>query len=218
MTVTDDATADDPTKVWHKNVCILCSNNCGVEMRLDGREITVADWETKRAWHDEAFARFESAGYRISSAYTVVKKDGGAGFLYRDNLWHGNDLVGLGVSSFSHLAGVHFQNLHKFDPYVERVESGSIPVHRSMKLTDDEKLIREFVLQLKLGRIETAYFRDKFGVDVRERFGEALAGHQAAGDLEVVGERVVLSRAGLLEVDRLLHDFFQDEHRGARYA
>ncbi len=25
---------------WHKTVCILCSNNCGVEVRLDGREIT----------------------------------------------------------------------------------------------------------------------------------------------------------------------------------
>ena len=25
---------------WHKTVCILCSNNCGVEVRLDDREIT----------------------------------------------------------------------------------------------------------------------------------------------------------------------------------
>ncbi len=30
----------DPTKVWHKTVCVLCSANCGVEVRLDGRSIT----------------------------------------------------------------------------------------------------------------------------------------------------------------------------------
>lgn len=30
----------DPTKVWHKSVCVLCSANCGVEIRLDGREFT----------------------------------------------------------------------------------------------------------------------------------------------------------------------------------
>ena len=30
----------DPTKVWHKTACVLCSNNCGVEVRLDGRTIT----------------------------------------------------------------------------------------------------------------------------------------------------------------------------------
>ncbi|WP_423921617.1 molybdopterin-dependent oxidoreductase [Candidatus Poriferisodalis sp.] len=32
--------AEDPTKVWHKTACILCSNNCGIEVRLDGRKIT----------------------------------------------------------------------------------------------------------------------------------------------------------------------------------
>ena len=36
-----DTTEDtDPTKTWHKTVCILCSANCGVEVRLDDREIT----------------------------------------------------------------------------------------------------------------------------------------------------------------------------------
>ncbi len=30
----------DPLKAWHKSVCILCSANCGVEIRLDDREIT----------------------------------------------------------------------------------------------------------------------------------------------------------------------------------
>jgi len=32
--------ANDPTRTWHKTVCVLCSNNCGVEVRLDGRAIT----------------------------------------------------------------------------------------------------------------------------------------------------------------------------------
>ena len=32
--------ASDPTKVWHKTACVLCSNNCGIEVRLDGRRIT----------------------------------------------------------------------------------------------------------------------------------------------------------------------------------
>ena len=29
----------DPTKVWHKTACILCSDNCGIEVRIEGREI-----------------------------------------------------------------------------------------------------------------------------------------------------------------------------------
>ena len=40
--MTDNAspTGADPTQVWHKTACVLCSCNCGVEVRLDGREIT----------------------------------------------------------------------------------------------------------------------------------------------------------------------------------
>ena len=30
----------DQTKIWHKTACVLCSANCGLEVRLDGREIT----------------------------------------------------------------------------------------------------------------------------------------------------------------------------------
>ena len=38
-------------------------------------------------------------------------------------------------------------------------------------LSDDERLIREFILQLKLGRLAAAPFRQKFGVDIISRFG-----------------------------------------------
>ena len=37
---TMDSAASQSTDEWHKTVCILCSANCGVEVRLDGREIT----------------------------------------------------------------------------------------------------------------------------------------------------------------------------------
>ncbi len=36
----ETAEETDPTKVWHKTACVLCSNNCGVEVRLDDRTIT----------------------------------------------------------------------------------------------------------------------------------------------------------------------------------
>ncbi len=36
----DDPSVLDPTKVWHKTACVLCSCNCGVEVRLDDRTIT----------------------------------------------------------------------------------------------------------------------------------------------------------------------------------
>ncbi|MGK0157890.1 MAG: oxygen-independent coproporphyrinogen-3 oxidase, partial [Neolewinella sp.] len=91
----------------------------------------VADWQTKRRWVDQAFSALEQQGYHVGSAYTAARGDD-AKFLYRDGLWHGADLLGVGVASFSHVGGVHFQNVHDFDPYIEVVESGQLPIHRAM--------------------------------------------------------------------------------------
>ena len=31
--------SSDTTAEWHQTACILCSVNCGIEVRLDGRRI-----------------------------------------------------------------------------------------------------------------------------------------------------------------------------------
>jgi oxygen-independent coproporphyrinogen-3 oxidase len=180
------------------------------------RVAPVADWETTRRWVDEAFAKLEQHGYHRGSAYTAAR--GEAEFLYRDALWRGADMVGLGVASFSHVGGVHYQNEHALEPYRRRVKAGELPIHRALELGPDERLIREFVLQMKLGRLDSGYFRTKFGVDVLQRFAAPLRDLQARGLLRVEGDEIVSSREGLLKIDTLLDRFFLEEHRNARYA
>ena len=82
----------------------------------------------------------------------------------------------------------------------------------------DERLIREFILQLKLGQTRSDYFQRKFGVDVRQRFAQPLQALHDWGFGGVDGDTVRLNREGLLQVDRLLHEFFLPQHRNARYA
>jgi coproporphyrinogen III oxidase-like Fe-S oxidoreductase len=177
----------------------------------------VADWETKRRWTAEAFARLEQAGYRIGSAYTAARGER-TRFVYRDELWRGADLLGIGVSSFSHVGGVHFQNEPEFEGYLARVEAGELPIGRALALGDEQRMIRELILQLKLGRIEPAYFARKFGVDLLARYRAVLEAQRAAGWLEFTPAEIRLTRAGLLRVDRLLSDYFLPEHKNARYA
>ena len=87
-----------------------------------------ADWATKRRWVEEAFAALEGAGYHVGSAYTVVKDPGRTSFVYRDRLWQGADLVGLGVASFGHVNGVHLQNLDTWEAYVAVLDRGELPL------------------------------------------------------------------------------------------
>ena len=71
---------------------------------------------------------------------------------------------------------------------------------------------------MKLGHVHNAYFQQKFGVDVQRRFDAPLSDLQEQGFLKRDGEGLQLSRDGLLQVDRLLHEFFLPEHRSARYS
>ncbi len=179
----------------------------------------VAGWPTKRRWVQEAFERLEDAGYHVGSAYTAVKDPSRTRFLYRDRLWQGADMAGLGVASFGHVNGVHMQNLDTWETYAAALIRDVIPLSRAYRPTDEERLIRELVLQLKLGSVKPAYFRDKYGVNLLERFREPLDSLAADGYLSTMSEDLVaLSREGLLRVDSLLQRFFLPEHAGIRYT
>lgn len=188
------------------------------EMKEQGLESPVADWPTKRRWVSEAMDRLIEAGYHTSSGNEMVKNPETDQFVYRDNLFRGSDLIATGVSSFGHFQGVHYQNLDKIEDYTAAVNSGELPVNRALKPTDHQILIREFVLQMKEGHIDAQSFQDKFGVDVLAQFADALANQQKAGYLTVEGKQIQLTRKGLLQADRLLPEYFEEQHRAIRYT
>src|SRR5204863_4397552 len=62
------------------------------QMKAEGKLVApVADWDTKRAWVNYAFAELEKVGYTVASAYTAVKDKAKTKFVYRDRLWEGAD-------------------------------------------------------------------------------------------------------------------------------
>jgi oxygen-independent coproporphyrinogen-3 oxidase len=189
------------------------------EMKAAGKlTAPVADWPVKRRWVMEAFAAFEKAGYTVTSATTVVRDPAKTKFVYRDSLWSGADLLPLGVASFGILDDVHMQNHADILPYQMLVESGRLPWFRACVTTHEERFVREFILRLKLGRVSAAYYTGRYGIDPRERFAPQLAALAAQGFGRVEGDAIILSREGLMQVDRLLHEFFLPQHRDARYT
>jgi oxygen-independent coproporphyrinogen-3 oxidase len=114
---------------------------------------------------------------------------------------------------------VHLQNLDTWEKYAAALDAGRLPLGRAYRPTADERLIREFILQLKRGSVLPAYFREKYGTDPLVRFSAPLASLQEDGFLaELTPHRVALTRDGLLRVDSLLHRFFLPEHAGIRYT
>src|SRR5262249_13845085 len=153
--------------------------------------------------------KLASAGYQVSSAYTMVKDRRRCKFVYRDSLWHGADMFGTGVASFGHVHGVHVQNVDRWEDYVGLLEKGELPLGRALQVTPRQLLTREMILQFKTGRLDADYFRRKFGVDILEDFADGFQLLTAEGFLSLGASGVELTRQGLLQVDRLLPVFFE---------
>ncbi len=178
----------------------------------------IADWDTKRRWLNYALDQFQEHGYEIASATTVVTTRKPCRFIYTDALWHGGDMIGLGVSSFSHFDGVNFQNAHNFEEYVRILNTDKLPLLRAVSLTPKQRVIREMILQLKTGSLDMAYFLNKFRVDVWQEFQSVYERLRDEKLLERENETITLTRRGLLEVEHFLLEFFEPELRTVRYA
>src|SRR5262249_6700987 len=124
-----------------------------------------------------------------------------------------------GVASFGHVNGVHVQNLDTWETYSQAIDRGTLPLSRAYRPSPDERLIRELVLQLKLGSIAPSYFRGKDRVNIVGRFSVCVSSLWSDGVLaRADDERIELTRDGLLRVDVLLPRFFLPEHAGIRYT
>jgi oxygen-independent coproporphyrinogen-3 oxidase len=204
----------DPDSVTIYQMEVPYNTTIFKEMKVMGQSVApVATWKTKRDWVRYAFAELENAGYTVRSAYTAVKNPARTRFVYTDLLWSGADMLGLGVASFSHLQGTHFQNEHEFETYSDKLRQGVLPIYRALTLTQEQRLIRELILQMKLGRVNNQYFRDKFNVGIQERFREPVSILRDRGFLTTDADSIRLTRDGLLQVDRLLSEFFLPQHK-----
>src|SRR5204862_491222 len=65
---------------------------------------------------------------------------------------------------------VNFQNADSFEEYIQLLDADRLPLYRALPLSAKQNLIREMILQLKTGAIQTEYFSRKFDVDVWEEF------------------------------------------------
>jgi len=127
-------------------------------------------------------------------------------------------MFGTGVASFGHINGVHVQNVDSWEQYVTMLDRGELPLGRALPGTAEQRLVREMILQLKTGRLENGYFQQKFGVNIVKRFGEAFGRLADQEQLTFDSDGVRMTPAGLLQVDRLLPEFFEPQHRGTRYT
>ncbi len=183
------------------------------DLMRDALSGELVSWRIKRARLDYAFNELDRAGFAIVSAYNAVRDPAKHHFHYQQHLWHGGDMLGLGVGSFGYFRGVHYQNHSALEDHDRDLRRGAFPVWRAFTLSDRDRLVREFVLQLKLGHVSTAEFQSKFAANIIDLFAMQLCALRLEGLLTFTASGVQLTAEGLLKVDRLLPRFYDPQYR-----
>ena len=124
------------------------------------------------------------------------------------------------MASFGHISGVHYQNKTEWGDYVgDLLERNRLPLYRALKPTPHQLLVREMILQLKTRLSGRGLFSAKNSASIFSTNGaDEWLSHQGDGMLTINGDRIELTRQGLLHADALLPAFFEAEHRGVRYT
>ena len=103
-----------------------------------GIALLIVDWTTNVQLAQLRFRTISRDAPRICGTHIVATKKKTCRFIYRDALWYGGDMIGIGVSSFSHFGGVNFHYAHNFEEYV-RILNEVSSADLSRRFTDTTK-------------------------------------------------------------------------------
>ena len=88
----------------------------------------------------------------------------------------GTEMVALGTSGISDVAGAYAQNHKRLNSYYQSIEAGELPVERGVALSDDDRVRRHVITELMCNSyLSFADVEQRFGVRFHDYFKEELA-------------------------------------------
>jgi coproporphyrinogen III oxidase-like Fe-S oxidoreductase len=133
--------------------------------------------------------------------YEISNWAGSAEHRCRHNLayWRGHNWWGIGPGAHSHVGGTRFWNVKHPTAYADRLRAGRSPAYAGEVLDRTSRRIERVMLELRLAeglslQVLTSPERARLSYPLRR------------GLIEVVDERVMLTRAGRLLADGVVRD------------
>jgi oxygen-independent coproporphyrinogen-3 oxidase len=103
---------------------------------------------------------------------------------------------------------VRYKNVADTAAYVAAISAGRSPRVEEERLPEERRARETAMLELRLtAGIDRQRFIERYGVDPRELFADAIAEYVPAGLLEVDDRGIRLTRRGLLVADTVIADF-----------
>lgn len=135
------------------------------------------------------------------------------GYQSRHNLtyWHNEPYFGFGAGAHSYFQGIRYSNLLKPAEYIAHLQRDELVVATREEIRRELEIGETLMVGLRLDEgITFEKFHARFGVDVRELFGETIRQLQEWGLMEVSDTRMRLMPHGRLVSNQVLWRFLPD--------
>jgi oxygen-independent coproporphyrinogen-3 oxidase len=162
--------------------------------------------EVAAEMYEEAMSRLEGAGYEQYEISNVAKP----GRRSRHNLkyWSDGEWLGFGPAAHSTVDGRRWKNVSATDDYVQRIARGAGVIADVHELSAEERLGDALFTGLRLNDgIELANLSAQYHTDIWKKFGERLSPYVDAGLLQKDGNRMRLTRQGMLMAHEVMAVF-----------
>jgi oxygen-independent coproporphyrinogen-3 oxidase len=165
-------------------------------------ELQAVEDEVEAQMYERAIDILSAAGYEHYEVSNFAR----SGHRSRHNLtyWRGGEYYGIGPGAARHVAGRRETNHRSTTAYLQRVLSGRSPTAESESLGPEDRARERLVFGLRLLEgVDCRALQQETGFAVSQLAGEHLPRLIQGGLLEYQGERLRLTRRGLLVSDSL---------------
>lgn len=150
--------------------------------------------------------RLQCAGYEQYEISNVAR----GGNVSRHNLkyWTDGEWLGFGCGAHSTRDGARWKNVSATEDYIARIASGAAAASERRELSASERLEEALFTGLRIvSGVNIDILGLQYGVDVWARYGEALRPFVAGGQLVREGQRLRLTREGMLLANEIMEVF-----------
>lgn len=176
--------------------------------RLQRGELRQLDEDLERAMYEHAIDTLSAAGYEHYEVSNFAKP--GRRCRHNETYWNAEGYFAAGPGAARYVGGVREINHRGTLAYLQKVSRGESPAAERETLSPEDRAREALVIGLRrIEGVNTATFRERFGVAVEELGGVALARHIDAGVLVRDSGFLRLTRSGLMVSDSLWGEYLR---------
>lgn len=162
--------------------------------------------EDEVAMYELLMEKMEQHGYHQYeiSNFALTGKESKHNITYWDN----NEYYGIGAGAHGYVEGTRYVNAGPVPHYLSKLDKNTLPIMEKHHVSEVEKIEEEMFMGLrKRSGISKNRFRERFGRDVEEIYGEQLEKLSKKGLLLIKDDSIKLSKKALFVANEVFEQF-----------